>query len=336
MWGKHIEVLANGTVVDNDGDTPRRVLTGGNVRVSLRPTPIPEGTIKAFAFHDNAWVNNAPDDAEVGIPGLHVILLDEFHQHVTVDGNGDKLCGGTCTTDADGFVEIPHMHPGGYFIEVLPPEGLRLDPGLHLRRRLPGLLRHGGGVATDPARPPSSCGCRRASARSTPSASSRSRTGRTTAAPAASAAPPATSSAGRPTRPSRSASPSRSPYVALSSNADDTQVYTAQGNKDGTFTIPHVPAGSYTLSIWDEQLDYIIRFINVDVAQGQQVNLDTIDGNGDGAPDNGIGIPRWFGWLEGNVYNDPTATACATPASPRSRTPTSTSAGATARSRKPR
>ena len=91
------------------------------------------------------------------------------------------------------------------------------------------------------------------------------------------------------------------PYVALTDRADNTEVFMKRGNRDGTFTIPRIPAGSYMLSIWDEQLNYIMRFINVEVGAGQQVNLNNTDGDGDGVIDGAVGVPRWFGWLEGDV-----------------------------------
>ncbi len=56
--------------------------------------------------------------------------------------------------------------------------------------------------------------------------------------------------------------------------------------------------------------------MTVDVTAGQQVNLDTIDGNGDGLADNGIGVPRWFGWLDGYVYNDANGNGLRDPGEP--------------------
>jgi hypothetical protein len=46
------------------------------------------------------------------------------------------------------------------------------------------------------------------------------------------------------------------------------------------------------MAVWDEQLNYIIRFLPVTVAAGEQVDI------GD------LGVSRWFGWLEGDVFQD--------------------------------
>ena len=47
------------------------------------------------------------------------------------------------------------------------------------------------------------------------------------------------------------------------------------------------------MSIWDEQFNYIIRFLPVTVTRrGAVVDL------GD------VGVSRWFGWLAGDVYFD--------------------------------
>ena len=82
------------------------------------------------------------------------------------------------------------------------------------------------------------------------------------------------------------------PFVALSNTASDEQVWTGRGDLDGNFTIPNVPAGTYMVSIWDEQLEWIIRLFSVTVGDGESVDL------GD------VGVSRWFGWLSGSVYFD--------------------------------
>jgi len=303
MWGRHIEVMANGSIVNNDGDQPRPVLAGGNVRVSLRPTPILEAHIKVLAFQDNGWVNGAPDDVETGIAGLHVTLYDEFHQQVVTDGNGDKLCGGTCTTDSDGFVDIPHMHPGLYNIQVTPPKGSGWIQDTTFDGSFPvtfGAEEGSDGTGAPSEQlwlPPAKQTINTFGFVKLKNWPNNSGTGsiKGTARNELGWPPDEAVTLGEPVA---------EPYVALSDSSTDQQVYTAQGNKDGTFTIPRVPAGSYTLAIWDEQLDYIIRFLTVDVAPGQQIDLNQLDGNGDGLADNGVAIPRWFGWLDGYVYND--------------------------------
>ncbi len=303
MWGRHIVVHADGTVTANVGLNGGPVLANDRVRVSLRPWPIPEGVIKVYAFADTAWTNNAPDDAEVGIPNMNVHILDQLHQQVTVDGNGDPICGGHCRTDADGFVVIPHMLPGTYFAEVVPPTGSgwiqnsTFDGGPFVMLGVEEGSDGSGAPAEQLWLPPAKRTMNTFGFVKLKDWPNNNGTGsiRGTAKNEVGWPPNELVTLGQPVA---------EPYVALSDNTTDEQVYTGQGNKDGTFTIPRVPAGGYTLAVWDEQLDYIITFMNVDVSSGEQVNLDALDNNADGLPDGGFPVPRWFGWLEGNVYND--------------------------------
>jgi hypothetical protein len=54
------------------------------------------------------------------------------------------------------------------------------------------------------------------------------------------------------------------------------------------------------MSIWDEQLSYIMRFKPITVAAGQTVDANDVADNGEA----GVGVSRWFGWLDGTVYKD--------------------------------
>jgi hypothetical protein len=54
------------------------------------------------------------------------------------------------------------------------------------------------------------------------------------------------------------------------------------------------------MAIWDEQLSYIIRTLPVTVGAGQSVEVRDADPNGEV----GVGVSRWFGWLDGVVYKD--------------------------------
>jgi hypothetical protein len=103
------------------------------------------------------------------------------------------------------------------------------------------------------------------------------------------------------------------PIVALSDfNTDrtifvkrfDSRLTTEGGDRDpvtGNFTIPGVPDGQYNLAVWDEQLSYILRFATIVVNNGAAVNAnDVADANGQ----TGLGVSRWFGWVNGYVYKD--------------------------------
>jgi hypothetical protein len=69
-------------------------------------------------------------------------------------------------------------------------------------------------------------------------------------------------------------------------------VWVGRGDSDGNFNVPGIRAGDYLLSIWDEELSYIIRFLPVTVGAGQAVDLAD------------VGVSRWFGWLDGTTYLD--------------------------------
>ena len=97
-------------------------------------------------------------------------------------------------------------------------------------------------------------------------------------------------------------------FVALSNGGaaidggpgSEEQVYTAPIGPEGDFTIDGVAPGTYTLALWDFDLDWIIRFTTVTVGPGENVDLNTVDINGE----SGFGVARWFGWLSGAVFQD--------------------------------
>src|SRR5262249_38786435 len=50
--------------------------------------------------------------------------------------------------------------------------------------------------------------------------------------------------------------PVDNPFIALTDAANDTAVFQGRGDANGNFDIQNVPAGTYNMSIWDEQLNY--------------------------------------------------------------------------------
>ena len=103
------------------------------------------------------------------------------------------------------------------------------------------------------------------------------------------------------------------PFVALSNAATDQMVYVGRGDADGDFDLRDVPAGTYNMAIWDEQLTYIMRFKPVTVGAGETVSAnDEPDTNGEV----GVGVSRWFGWLDGQVYKDTNANGVRDPGEP--------------------
>ncbi len=87
--------------------------------------------------------------------------------------------------------------------------------------------------------------------------------------------------------------PIKAPWVALSDlGAGDAQVYLGRGANDGSFDIKNVPDGTYQLSMWDDNQDYILWSVNVEVTAG---------GLTDVGPEMLVG---WFTHIHGSVFVD--------------------------------
>jgi len=87
--------------------------------------------------------------------------------------------------------------------------------------------------------------------------------------------------------------PIKAPWVALSDlGAGDAQVYLGRGAADGSFDIKNVPDGTYQLSLWDDNQDYILWSVNVEVTAG---------GLTDVGPEMLVG---WFTHIHGSVFVD--------------------------------
>jgi polysaccharide lyase family 4-like protein/copper-binding protein NosD len=285
LWGKHVTL-------------PR---DAGAVRIAMREYPLPLGKIRVFVFNDNHWVNSAPDNGETGLAGFHVTLAEQTHSQVTVDYFNEPLCGGDCVTDADGFVEIPKLGPGTYFVAVTPPDGSdwvqtsTFTGGFEVQV---GLEEGGDGAAVgldvaglpgEPLWVPPELRTRnwfgfvRPMDFPTPGTGTINGTARNWQG-----WPPFDNLI-------IGEDPVSNAYVALSSATSDDQAFTGQADADGNFSIQNIPPGDYFLSIWDEQLSYIIRFLNVSVGEGETLDLGE------------VGVSRWFGWLSGDVYLDQNA-----------------------------
>jgi hypothetical protein len=82
-------------------------------------------------------------------------------------------------------------------------------------------------------------------------------------------------------------------WIALSDlNGGDQQVYTGQADANGHFDIKNVATGSYQLSIWDFDQDYILWSFNIEVTNGQVTDV----GN--------KVIVGWFTHVHGKVFID--------------------------------
>ncbi|MBO0845449.1 MAG: hypothetical protein J2P22_08555 [Nocardioides sp.] len=303
MWGAYLNLPADAAA---DGtDTVRVDLT-----TQSDANPLPLGKIRVFVFNDNAWTNGAPDTEEAGLGGFQVGLEEQTGSAVTVDYNNKPLCGGVCKTSSDaatlGFAEIDDLGPATYFIDVHPPDGpcnnnpdsqwyqtTTIDGGLNLMAPTEEGADGTGAPGEQLWEPPN---VRTAywfgfvcSPRPFTNPGSGEITG--TARNWVEWAPYKTGTF---------TDPVENPFVALSDASTDQTVFVGQGDANGNFDIQNVPAGDYNLAVWDEQLSYIMRFKPVHVDPGQTVDMN--DTGDDGSV--GLGVSRWFGWLNGKVYKD--------------------------------
>jgi hypothetical protein len=87
--------------------------------------------------------------------------------------------------------------------------------------------------------------------------------------------------------------PVANPWVTLTDLTNgDTAVWVGQGDANGAFQISNVPAGNYTLTWWDERLDYILDLVNVTVGDGETVDMGILP------------LTGWWTTFEGYVFND--------------------------------
>ncbi|MCK6626933.1 MAG: IPT/TIG domain-containing protein [Anaerolineae bacterium] len=271
LWGRHV------TQADN----------GQTVVVELIPEPLPRSRIRVHVFNDNAPVNGEDDiPVETGLAGFHVVVEDTVGE-VAVDWDGNPLCGGYCVTDNNGDVLIDNLPYGKYEVLVIPPDGsdwvqTTTIEGTHI---IDAWIEEGNdgnspregfqqaAVWVGFVRPMDNwngpaTGVIRGTVRYiiewTP-----------------------------PLNPLTLGDPVDRPWIALTDiGGNDQQVYLARGNTDGSFQIDNVPDGVYQMAIWDDPLDAIMSFRTVTVTGGQLVDMGE------------FGIPRWFGWLSGYVFQD--------------------------------
>lgn len=83
------------------------------------------------------------------------------------------------------------------------------------------------------------------------------------------------------------------PWVTLTDLGNgDTVVWVGQGDVNGKFTISNVPAGTYTLTWWDEPQNTILDLVNVTVGAGETVDMGILP------------LAGWWTFLDGYVFND--------------------------------
>jgi large repetitive protein len=299
LWGRHITLPDDAA---DSGDLTARI----DLTRQSDTNPLPLGKIRVFAFEDNAWTNGAPDTEEAGLEGFKIGLEEQTHSEVTVDYNNNPLCGGECLTADDGLVTVNDLGPATYFIDVHPPEGpcnddpnsqwyqtTTIDGGLQLQAGVEEGSDGTGAPGEQLWEPPTNRTAYWFGFVCSPTPFANPGTGEITGT--------ARNWQGWPPFDVLTLGEVvANPFVALSDSTTDRTVYVGQGDANGNFDIQNVPAGTYNMAIWDEQLSYIIRFKPVTVAAGQTVDANDTDPKGEV----GVGVSRWFGWLDGDVYKD--------------------------------
>lgn len=83
------------------------------------------------------------------------------------------------------------------------------------------------------------------------------------------------------------------PWVTLTDlDHGDTVVWVGKGDVNGAFSIPNVPAGSYSLTWWDEPQNTILDLVNVTVGAGENVDMGILP------------LAGWWTFFDGYVFND--------------------------------
>jgi len=316
MWGSYITLPDDAAA---DGSLTQRV----DLTEASADHPLPAGKLRIFVFEDNAWTNGAPDTEEAGanqgLGGFQVGLKEQTGSAVTVDHDNKPLCGGICQTSTDGFVEINNLSPATYFADVHPPDHCNPDPNAPNRlTQGPGTwaqtttIDGGLDLMTPVEEGSDGTGAPGEQLWEPPNRRTAYWFGFVCTPMDWPASGPYSGGTGEITGQARNwvewapyttgtyDTPVDNPYIALTDAANDTTVFQGRGDANGNFDIQNVPAGTYNMSIWDEQLNYIMRFKPITVAAGQTVDANDVADNGE----SGVGVSRWFGWLDGHVYKD--------------------------------
>jgi hypothetical protein len=330
-----ISILADGYKIDGAHFTiPLEESAGGEpglVPVELQPNPLPDSTLRGQVFADIAPTNGTLDVGDNGLAGFQGHVNDTLGE-VSTDVYGNPLCttyvgedpvshvipladldadmlpvvdtvGGTCTSDADGLLTIPHLGTNRYAFSVTPPDSQTWIQTTTLEGNHDWdawLMEGSTGYDTEFVM-----------------------AGEQVPQPIFGFAPPIKN--GQPLDPSAAGHikgavvgintytppkggsfdywggntgtkikhPIDRPWLSLADlNNGDQAVWVGRGNADGSFDIAGVPDGDYSLTWWDEPQDYNVNFVNVTITGGEIEQLGTIPLNG------------WWTEYEGFVFND--------------------------------
>lgn len=300
--GNAVEVVLVSDQVNYDSDTnqPGAACTPGDPDCGL---PLSDVTVNVF--EDSALLDAQINAGEPGLAGFQIEIGDGSGE-VTVDFFGDPICGGDCTSDANGAVVIENLPAGFYDINVIPPLGTdwvqtTTIEGTHnieavLTENYNSAAISDSNFLVDPAlrtffnfgfTSPTLAGNPY-----TPDAGG----GNISGAIFNDALwhPAETEVIEDGTNFSGIIEPVANAWVGLNdiSLLVDEQVALQQANADGEFLFENVPAGTYQLVYFDPDLFYIIGFRNVTVAPNTNVDMGS------------LGAFGWFGQVNGYVFVD--------------------------------
>ncbi|MBI3562201.1 MAG: hypothetical protein HY080_10870 [Gammaproteobacteria bacterium] len=291
-----------------------------NVTVRVNAQPFPTAQIVVYVFNDNNPINGAPDQPQeevpandpVGMAGFHITLEDGCGHYgvcagqqttdvygnplgTTYDaaGNVTSLGNGQILTDREGYAVIKNLAPGKYGIQAVPPTGANWHQtstiegtkiiDAWVKANEPGYFAEWG-----PPGPHVFIGFVRQFTDNTVLTGGATISGQVRSIHN-SRPPDFTFFTGEPVG---------GCWVGLNvgTGAAGRAVYAAPCNADSTFAVPNVPAGNYTLTIWDEPLLYLITSYNITVSAvgGVPQDVALLD----------VPIFAWFHTIEQKVFFD--------------------------------
>ena len=328
--GKYlISVTADGFKIDGQHFTVVAGQVGTTVTVQMNPTPLPLTTLRIQVFNDNTPVDATYEvNAEKGLAGFTAHLYDVFGA-VSVDYYGNAICTkyklttagavdfvggkpvvdtavstGVCTSDSTGEIVIPNMGPNRFAARITPP----VPAAGQTYQWVQTTTLEGGhdhdiwsqegatGFDTEQSKGAELVPSVQFGFVKTQALTSTLPTGGVKGVVVAGLAYIGGQNgqvgpegwAG-----TKFDKPIKAPWVALSDlGAGDTSVYVGRGANDGSFNIEHVPDGTYQLTMWDDDQDYILFSVNVEVSGG----LVTDVGN--------EMLVGWFTHIRGTVFMD--------------------------------
>ncbi len=300
------------------------------IDVTVQPNPLSDSTLRAFVFQDEASTNGAIDNGENGLEGFQGHINDILGE-VTTDVYGNPLCttyvnedanyqipwdaasrdadgnpiveaiGGKCLSDADGMLVMPHLGTNRYTAFVIPPDGSDWIQTTTLEGNHDWdtwLMEGSTGYDTEftlagELVPTPQFGFAHPHSDITDTTPTGSISG--TVVAVKQYYPPVGGSFTQYWGAVGSKLDKPIPNAVLSLNDlgnGDQSVWVGRSDANGSFTIPHVPDGTYMLTWWDEPQNYILQLVQVTVSGGEAVDLKQLPSNG------------WWTPLSGHVFLD--------------------------------